>query len=324
MKRTWSIILVVALCMSLMSACSKSTSVSNKEDVKIFLTLSQGDTFRNSLVEAAKKTAESEGVVLDSADAEGSVEKQVEQIKSAVKEGYDVILCNPVNIDMALELEADAGDLPIVFFNSCPDESRLEAAKYMYVGSNEQYAGQYQAEYILDKCADKSEINVVIMKGQQDHPATIGRTDALMDTLLASGKTINFVFIDYANWDQATAQELFGVFLTTGKDFDCVACNNDSMALGVIDACKENKVDMSSKLILGVDATADGCAAIESGDMAFTAYQSASGQGEYSVKAAIALVTSGSITDLKYSSEDGKYIWVPFEKVDKDNVKNYE
>jgi inositol transport system substrate-binding protein len=324
MKRTWSIILVVALCMSLMSACSGGKAVGNKKDVKIFMTISQSDTFRKLLVDAAKKTAESEGAKLDSADAGGSVEKQVEQIKNAVKEGYNVILCNPVNVDMALELEADAGDLPIVFINSCPDDSRLKAGKYIYAGSDEKYAGQYQAEYILDKFKDKSEINVVIVKGQQNHPATVGRTDAFMNTLMASGKTIHYVFNDYANWDQKTAQKLFDVFLTTGQDFDCVACNNDSMALGVIDACKEKKVNMSGKMILGIDATAEGCAAIEKGDMAFTVYQSASGQGENSVKAAIALATGAKTTDMKYSSKDGKYLSVPFEKVDKDNVKNYK
>lgn len=324
MKKKWSMILVFLLCISMMSACAKGSAVHNKADVKVFLTLSQSDTFRKLLADAAKKTADSEGVKLDSADAAGSVEKQVEQIKSAVKEGYNAILCNPVNVEMALELEAAAGDLPIVFINSCPSDSRLKEGKYVYAGSDEKFAGQYQAEYILDKCANKSEINVVIMKGQQNHPATVGRTDALIDTLTASGKKINIVFNDYANWDQKTAQELFEVFLSTGQQFDCVACNNDSMALGIIDACKEKKVDMSGKMILGIDATADGCKAIENGDMAFTVYQSAAGQGEYCVKAAIALATGSKTTDLKYSSADGKYLWVPFEKVDKDNVKNYK
>lgn len=324
MKRTLSVILVILLCVSMMSACAKSGTVGSKGDVKIFLTLSQSDTFRKLLGDAAKKTADSEGVKLDSADAGGSVEKQVEQIKKAVQDGYNVILCNPVNVDMALELEAAAGSLPIVFINSCPADNRLKAGKYVYAGSDEKYAGQFQAEYILDKCADKKEINVVIMKGEPSHPATVGRTDALVDTLTASGKKINIVFKDTANWDQKTAQKLFGVFLSTGQDFDCVVCNNDSMALGVVDAVKEKKVNMSGKMILGIDATADGCKAIENGDMAFTVYQSAAGQGESCVNAAIALATGSKTTDLKYSSADGKYIWVPFEKVDKDNVKNYK
>lgn len=57
--------------------------------------------------------------------------------------------------------------------------------------------------------------------------------------------------------------------------------------------------------------------------MAFTIYQSGSGQGEYLIKAAARLAQNQSLEGIKYLSDDQKYVWVPFEKVDKTNVDQY-
>ena len=53
---------------------------------KIMMSLSQGDDFRNTIVEQAKKTAQEKGATLDVYDEDGSLESQVEHIKQAAKE----------------------------------------------------------------------------------------------------------------------------------------------------------------------------------------------------------------------------------------------
>lgn len=324
MKKIRTVILATVIGMMCLSGCGSNTSGTaevNGNGVRIYVSLSQADTFRTTLVETARQTAEANGAELVVYEAENSIEKQVAQMKQAVSEKYDVIMCAPVDADTAQELEAIAGDIPIIFYNSCPDESVLEADKYMYVGSDEKVAGQYQAEYILENISG-NEINVVILKGTKNHSATNGRTEGLKQTLAASGKTVHYVFEDYADWDETLAAKYFDIFLRTGQKVDVIACQNDTMALGAIASSKANGI--SGIPVLGIDATSDGCAAIETGDMDFTVYQSAKGQGEMAVKAALALGSGGSAKDLEGVSEDGCYIWVPFEKVDRSNVSDYK
>lgn len=255
--------------------------------------------------------------------AENSIETQVAQIKEAA-DNSNVILCGPVSADVVSELEAAAKDTPIVFINNAPNDEHLEKDRYIYVASDEYMAGQYQAEYILEHFADKDEINVAILKGPKDASGAIGRTNGLKRTLKASGKKINYVFEDYANWSTDTAREFMEMFLKTGNPVDCVAANNDDMALGAVTAFENADYDTQSVLFLGVDASANGCQAIVDGRMDFTVYQPMASQIAAAVEAAVKMANDESIEDMECATEDGKYILLPFEKVDIGNVAQYQ
>lgn len=314
--------LAVCLGAAVLGACGSTDAASGKS-VKILFTVNEMDTFRQTLADAAQKAASGYGGSMDVVDAQGVIENQVEQIQQAVSGGYDAILCSAIDIDTVTELKASSGELPIVFVNSRPRDKDLVKDEYVYAGSSEEVAGQYQAEYVLNQLSSKDEINVVLIKGPDSHSATKGRTKGVKKALEASGKKISYVFEDHADWSADKAQELFEIFLRTGKEADCVICNNDAMALGIVKACKAAGMDPGSIPILGVDATADGCAAIQNGEMAFTVYQSGAGQGQAAVDAAVAIVSGSSAEDIEGASKDGKYIWVPFEKVDAGNVAQY-
>ena len=325
MKKKISIILTIFMAFMIFSGCSsnKGSSLSNKK-VKILFSMSDdSDAFRHTLSENAKIYAQSQNVELVFKDAAGSVEKQVEHMKEAASEGYNVIICAIVNPDMALQLKKAAGELPIVFINSAPNDELLEVNRYIFVASNEMVAGRFQAESVIEFLKNKGEAKLVLFKGEEGHSATVGRTKAVKQTFKEKGVNAKYVFEDFANWSRQGTKEMFNLFLSTHKEFDAVICNNDEMALGVIDSLKENKIDPSSVPVLGIDATTNGCNAIVDGSMRLTVYQSAKGQSKSSVDAAIQLGSSGTLDKIENLAEDKMHIWVPFEKVDKSNVKKY-
>ncbi len=321
-KKLGTVFLPVAAVVLLLGGCRERDAATGNNAKIYYAAIESGDYYEgwaSQLQEQAKK----QGCDFAVGYAEKSVETQDAQVKSAVSKGCDVLLCGLVSADIATEIKAAAGDVPIVFINQAPDDVQLEKDYYVYVASDEYMAGRYQAEYILDKLGGKDEINVVILKGPKGASGAVGRTNGLKQTLKASGKKINYVFEDNADWSEDTAREMMEMFLKTGRAVDCVAANNDDMACGAVKAFEEAGVDLGSVLFLGVDASAKGCQSIADNKMDFTVYQPMSEQISAAVEVAQKLAERKSVEGIKGAAKDGKYILVPFEKVDAQNVAQY-
>ena len=93
-----------------------------------------------------------------------------------------------------------------------------------------------------------------------------------------------------------------------------MASNNDEMAIGAILAMKQAGVDPKKMCVGGIDATADGLAAVQSGDLYVTVFQNAKGQGKGAVDSALSLTKGERVPSV---------VDVPFEKITKDNYKKY-
>lgn len=317
MKKKQTALIIVLLMISLCGCKNKDITTSGANRNKIlFVVADLSDHFINTIAEQAEGYAKSNNLQLTVLDSENDAETQVSQIKDAREEGYGAIICLPVNADTSLQLTESADGLPVVFVNRCPNIDLLEKGKYIYVGSDNTIAGQYQAEFLSNQLKGNKVVKAVLFQGDKGQAATEERTEAVKEGLNQAGFSVEYVFEDSANWNREKAKELFKTFLRQDESFDCVISNNDEMALGVIEACKEEKIDPTTFPIVGIDATDDGCEAIQEGTMAFTVRQSAEGQGKYSVMAADRLMQGNNLKDIEFVTDDELYIWVPFEKVD--------
>ena len=327
-KRKMSLGLTLLLALALLvTGCSmpggSKSGGSGGGGAKVMYVSPTPDDFKILLSNALADSAAEAGVTLELGEPCATVDEQVAQIERAVNEGFDAIICLPVDRATCLQLEVSAGDLPIIFVNSMPDKEYLEKDKYMCVGSYEMDAGRYQAEYVWNKLGNPSTLNLVILRGELTHNASIQRSVSVKDYFKENGVAVNYVFDDTANWDTTEAGDVFSLFLKTNQPYDAVICNNDSMALGVCDVMRSRGIDMSKIPVCGVDATVDGCKSIVDGEMQFTVYQSATGQGAAAIDTVKRLVNNGTAEGVEGLAEDGIYVWVPFEKVDASNVKNY-
>jgi len=325
-KKIIATALVSILTMSLLSGCSSSSATtSSGSGIKVLYTVCDvDDTFRANLTDGIIAAAKSAGITLDVSYCGSLVDDQATDVANAKSNGYDAIIVRLTDASTALQMEVTSNDLPIVFVNNQPDDEYLKADKYIYVGSEEEEAGELQVEYVMSKLGNPSSLNVIIFEGEKGHSGTIGRTTAVKNTLKDKGVDVNYVFVDFATWSDTIAAEKMNVFFKTGQPYDAIFCNNDTMALGVCQALKDNGIDPSSVPVTGVDATSDGCASIAAGEMSFTVLQDADGQAQKAVEAIIKMANGQSISDVDGATEDKKYIWVPFSPVDASNVSNYQ
>ncbi len=321
LKKYISLALLGAFMVGMLYGCGSSDSSGSAK--VLYIITDNDDTFRAKLSDAIVSQADSQGVDLTVVESGSSVEDQLDLVESAASDGYTAIILRLADSSTALQMNVASNGLPIVYVNSEPSEEHLTSNEFIFVGSNEEEAGQYQAEYVIDKLGTKA-MNIIIFEGEPGHSGTIGRTKAVKYTLKDNNIDYNIVFMDYANWSDTEACDKLNLFMKTGQTFDAVFCNNDTMALGVIESMKQNGLDYSAIPVCGVDATSDGCTSILAGEMAFTVLQNAESQAARAVEAAAALGTGGSITDIEGASDDGLYIWVPFEPVDASNAAQYQ
>ena len=283
--------------------------------ITIGVSLYARDQFISTLEQGILAAAKEAGVTVDSQEANNDTQKQAEQVRTFAAKGYDVMIVNLVDTSTAETIIAEAGDIPIIFVNRRPDDSVLVQGKYAYVGSQEYDAGKMQAEFLTKYFAGRTDpINYVLFMGQLGLENTQQRTDSVKTELTNAGFTLNKVFEDTAKWDRATAMDMMQTFLGTGAAFDCVICNNDEMALGVIEALKAGGIDLTKVPVVGIDATDMACESVKNHEMAMTVFQDAAGQGAKCIEFA-KLAAEGKLTE--------QFGWVPFQPVTIDNVADF-
>lgn len=272
---------------------------------------------RNGLTRQADKLG---GVSVQLEDSQRDVGKQLSQVNNFIASGVDAIIVTLADTSAApaITSTAQAAGIPLVYLNLEPVNVDKLPDNEAYVGSKETEAGMLgatEACKLLIEQGRRAGAHAYIMMGDLSHNAAIQRTQSVRDAL--STDQCKFVTItdeQQAGWLRTAATDLMTNWLTAGAPFDAVFANNDEMAIGAIQAMKSAGVDMTNVVVVGVDATQDGLAAMKAGDLDVTVFQNAAGQAAGAVDAAVALAGGKSVD---------RVVYIPFELVTPANMDKY-
>lgn len=289
------------------SAHAENVGITIARSDSAFLTI-----LRNGMQDQAAKL---DGVTVQVEDAQNDASRQLDQVQNFVSSGVDAIIVVAVDGDSTpalTKMATDAG-IPIVYANHPPADVDKLPETAAFVGSNEIDSGTLETKEVCRLLGGKGAAYVLM--GPLNNHSSLTRTKDIHDVIATDEcKGMSVIEEQSANWDRLEAANIMTNWLSTGREFNAIIANNDEMAIGAIQAMKAAGVDMSKVVVGGIDATPDGLAAMAAGDLDVTVFQNAIAQGAAAMDAAVAL---------SRDQKTARQIWVPFELVTPENMKDY-
>ena len=233
-----------------------------------------------SLTEIAARYEQDTGtrVYVNLTDAQENQTNQNKQIDRFVSMNYDVLCVNLVDrtdasytIDRAMD-----ADIPVVFFNREPVQEDMQKwERIYYVGTDPAENGRLEGQIVVDAYnADPARfdkngdgiVRYIIIEGEMRHQDAMIRTEVSVQTLKDAGIELEKLDGGIASWVRSQAAALSDQYFEKyGDQIELIICNNDDMALGVIDTVERRGLKFNN--IVGIDGTPAGLAAVEQGKM---------------------------------------------------------
>jgi ribose transport system substrate-binding protein len=264
-----------------------------------------------SLGEGYKKFADKVGVslVYQAAQNEGDQLGQLTIAEGLITQGYDVLLVSPqtdANLQPAME-EAKAANIPVVNVN----DAVIPTAEH-YVGNVQRDNGVRAARWFIKNRPEGGKVAVI--EGQAGVYAAVQRTDGFKTTITTESNKFKVVASVPGNWDRQLSYDAATNILQQNPDLVGFYCNNDGMALGVVEAVKAAGL-LGKVAVIGTDGISDAYKSIKAGELTGTVDSFPVLTGEVAMEVALRLVAGQNLP---------RVVATPQALITKDNVARYE
>ncbi len=239
--------------------------------------------------DVAQATAEELGYETSVSAHKGDTNTESTLIDTAITNESVAILLDPANADGsvgAVQKAVDAG-IPVFLVNAEINEAGL--AKAQLVSNNAQCAADGAVKWV--ELVGDSATYVEFFGNPADNNAAT-RSNGY-ETVISQYPGLEKVAQEVANWDRTQGYNKMQSILQANPDVQNVISGNDEMALGAIAAMKEaGKLD--GAIIGGFDGNPDAVAAVKAGEMAYTVLQPVATFAAEAVRQADAFVQNGT------------------------------
>ena len=327
------------LAAGILTGCGSTQAPAAVTSLKIGVSVyDQYDTFLSEMMtdmSAELKNLEQESnikISMEVANASHSQLTQNDQVQDFLDNDYDILCINLVDRTDASTIidKAKNADTPVIFFNrELVGEDLQRWDKLYYVGADALESGIMEGQLVVDACAEDMEavdsngdgkLQYVILEGEAGHQDALVRTEYALKTVTESGISVDRLADEIANWNRGQAQTKMSQWLETyGEAIEVVFANNDDMALGAIDALKENN-PAHWPVVVGIDGTKVALDAVEKHELYGTVLNDAKGQARAMLALAYAIGTDTPLSE-EFTLQDGKYIRLPYEQVTYANLE---
>ena len=303
LKKILTIIMASVMMTALISSCDQNvTSTSSRvvegQPIKVGVLLYRFDDayislVRQSLEEIQKKN---EGKVeFTFYDGKNDQSIQNESLDTLLeKNDVDLLLLNLVETNSTrLSInKIKEKNIPVILFNREPVaiDSIKSYNKSYYIGTEAEEAGVLQGKVVTsawnsNKAAiDKNKDNIlqyIMLMGEINNLEAIERTKYSILTINNAGIKTQELALKVCNWNEEEAKNVTKALLSQlGNKVEAIIANNDSMAIGAIEALQEygyNKGGRTPTItVVGVDAIPEAQELIKEGIMTGSVLQDSS------------------------------------------------
>ena len=220
---------------------------------------------------------------------ESDVMSQIATVEDTIAAGVDAIVIAPTDPSAVESMLQDAmgGGVKVVFI----DTNGINPG-VTFIGTNNEAGAGMAAQYICDNVGEGSK--VAILQGVMTQTTAVERADGSHAGLEACG--LNIVAEISANWDTAQGMSVTEDIISGNPDIKAIFASNDNMALGAIQALKNNDM-LDDVVVVGFDANPDAAESVAAGEMSATIAQFSYNMGYMGVENALKLVNDESIPD---------------------------